>query len=276
MYVYNKMKITIALNQNKPIAIDFLDIVIAVCQKYNIDYCFAQDYKGIDTQNRVDTNADLLVTIGGDGTILYAVKHIDLPVLGINLGRVGFLTEVQATEIEIEDALKTVLNGNFTYKNRTMLSAQIDDNEFEALNDMVLFREGCRLVDMDIDIGNAKLGRVRADGLIICTNTGSTAYNLVAGGSVMSNDAQVIGLTPLGAQSLASRPLVIGDNNIIYIKTISTENIRLECDGITVATIAPNCQVIIKKSKRQIKFVRLKQGNFYKKLNSKLGIWSNS
>lgn len=268
------MKIALALNVNKQVALDCLEIVIEVCNKYNIEYAFVEDYNGIETKNHLNIqDANLLVTIGGDGTILYASKRTELPVLGINLGRVGFLTEVQATEPEIEDALRTILNGNFTYKNRTMLTVSIDGKQFDALNDIVLYREGRRLVDMDIDIGSTNLGRVRADGLIICTTTGSTAYNLVAGGAVMSNDAKVIGITPLGAQSLASRPLIIGDKNTISIQTICTENARLECDGLTVATIVPNSQVIIKKSQRQIKFIRFKQGNFYKKLNSKLGIW---
>jgi len=269
------MKIALSLNPTKQNAIDCLQIVLKLCDKYCIQYSFIEDYPIVDTKDAKSLKgADFLVTLGGDGTILYAAKKkLDLPILGINLGRLGLLTEIQIDELE--KSFLSLIGKDFKLETRSMLSACVKGQEYDALNDIVLYREGRKIIDLDIKVSGVRVGNVRADGIIVCTPTGSTAYSLVAGGSVISNDTNVFGITPLGSQGLGARPLIVGDNNQITI-TVEKELARLECDGNKICVIDGGKEVSIKKSKQNVSFVRFKNGNYYKKLNSKFGIWGTN
>ena len=276
------MKIVIALNANKAIAVEAALQLQTICQRQGVAYAFFEKYEHIDTSGHLDTvGATLLVTVGGDGTILHAAKNTTLPILGVNLGRVGLLCEVPVGQME--SALVAVREGKYHMETRTMVRATYQGQTHDALNDMVLYKAGRKLVDFETRLQKESthkkgkntddlLGVVRADGVIVCTPTGSTAYSVASGGSVFVASAGVLGLTPIGAGNLSNRPVVVGDDHQIQM-TPKNQAALMECDGHRVASVPAGESVVFAKSPKLVQFVRLDSNAVYERINAKMGVW---
>ena len=223
------------------------------------------------TSSKKWDEASFVITIGGDGTLLKAARiYKELPILGINLGRLGFLA--QARPDEIDAAVKKLKNNDFEIQNRMMLS--VFDEKITALNDIVIkgdtFSRTSRLY---LFINDRPVCDYLADGLIISTPTGSTAYTLSAGGPVISPGVDAVVIVPICPHTLTARPLVIPAGETIKISSCATcSMMKLSADGQTTIDIAADEYVKIEKSKSKAKIVVLNRENngFYSILRQKL------
>lgn len=234
---------------------------------------------------------DLVIVLGGDGTLLSAARYFcNYPVfmLGINTGHLGFLTEATIPqEDELESFLVSILEGNYQVDIRSMLQAEIIRNEnnkgFEnnliALNEVVITRSSrSSVINLDLEIDGSPVANYMADGLIISTPTGSTAYSLGAGGSVLSPNIEAFQIVPICAHSLTSRPLVVSDTSelkiTVYARNLKQSLISLQGDGQDNFLIESGEQVVITKSPHKTMLIHSndKRNNFYNVLNKKL-LW---
>lgn len=217
---------------------------------------------------------DFVVTIGGDGTILRVAKHcatIGAPILGINRGTVGFLTEAEPTEIDI--AVKKILRREYLIERRSMIDVTVGENKYHALNDAVITRSGCRLCTMEVRVADELIDRFTCDGYIAATPTGSTAYSLSAGGSVISPNTPVIALTPVNPHTLRTRPVVVGSFENIAMTCVDGQA-ELYIDGQETETLAPGTNVHVTGWDKSALFVRFNTKSFYSRLLDKLNDWS--
>lgn len=217
---------------------------------------------------------DAVVALGGDGTILRAVKRFpDTPVLGFNLGSLGYLASVG--EGEFESALAMLKRGSFTVSERTML--EVDGST--ALNDVVIMREmtGHAAV-IDLAAGGSSATRYMADGVVVATPTGSTAYSLAAGGPVLMPDSRSLVVTPINPHALGVRPMVLSDAVKLRVTSRryvngSSEKLGVYADGENVRMLKADETVEIAKSESRAKLIELDGYDPYEVLNRKLG-WS--
>ena len=221
--------------------------------------------------------ADVIITIGGDGTIMRFAKraaHDNKPVLGINAGRVGYLANIEQNEYNLLSKLGT---GEYTIEERMMLNVTIKENgnvigEYEALNDAVISSGYLsRIIDVTASVDGGDVITYHADGLIAATPTGSTAYSMSAGGPVIDPTMKCVCLTPICSHSLAAKPILIGENKEIKLKAYSKKrtDICLSVDGRKVANIKPFTEIYITQSKNMVKLVRINERSFYKTLSLK-------
>lgn len=234
--------------------------------------------KGINahltTSTKPDKKATLAITIGGDGTLLKAARYYaqnQTPILGINLGRLGFLA--QANIDEIESSIDKLVNNRYTIQNRMML--EVGDNEkMLALNDIVIKGDSfSRTSKLFLSINDKVVCDYLADGLIISTPTGSTAYTLSAGGPVVSPELSAIIIVPICPHTLTSRPLVIPANEKITVTSSnSCKKLKLSADGQHTVDVSSNAKIKVSKSSTNAKLIILEKENneFYSILRQKL------
>ncbi|KTC68881.1 inorganic polyphosphate/ATP-NAD kinase [Legionella birminghamensis] len=223
---------------------------------------------------------DLIVVVGGDGSLLSAARMaigVDVPVIGINRGRLGFLTDILPSEIEKQ--LKPVLDGEYYEERRFLLKTRIHDNEntyfqSNALNDVVLGRGNeTHLIEFDVYINQQFVSHYRSDGMILSTPTGSTAYSLSAGGPIMHPHLNAIVLVPMFSHSLSSRPLVV-DSQVSIDLVISDTNeseLRISCDGHESRMVKPGQQVNVEKNTQCLRLLHPLDYHYYDTLRIKLG-----
>jgi NAD+ kinase len=223
-------------------------------------------------------NVELLIVLGGDGTLLSAARALKghkVPILAVNLGGLGFLTSV--TREELYPVLEQVVAGKQQISERMMLNAQTirDGSPAEqqiALNDAVINKAAlARMLDFDVYVDRAQVGRYRADGLIVATPTGSTAYSLAAGGPIVHPHLDAFVITPICPHMLTNRPLVIPDTSRVEIDIAAAEEpVYLTLDGQVGFQLLPNDRVAISKSSSRVYFVQSPQKTYYEVLRSKL------
>lgn len=226
-----------------------------------------------------DENADLdmLVVVGGDGTILSVAKRCavsGVPILGVNLGKVGFLTEAEPKDF---DALACdIAAGNYTIEKRIMLCVKAFGKKYYALNEIVVSRRNfSKMIRLKVEVGGDIVDRYNCDGFIVCTPTGSTAYSLSAGGPVISPKANVLALTPINSHSLHSRPIVISDGERVEITLEArADDAMVIADGRNVCILPEGKTINVSKAAKQALFVRINNDNFYERLLRKLNTWS--
>lgn len=221
---------------------------------------------------------DVAVAIGGDGTTVKVAKNAAIhgkPVLGINVGRLGFLSGIERNELEL---LKNVVSGDYKHDERIMLKAQIIEdgriiNTYHCLNDAVFSRgDFARLIDVNVTDNNRELLTVRADGVVIATPAGSTAYSLAAGGPVLSPDLESFVITPICPHSLMDRSILVNCFNELEVKTTSdvSNNAIFTCDGEEPAIISSKTTVVVSLSEYKAKLIKIKPDNFYEVLKKKI------
>ena len=248
-----------------------------------IESCFKSNHissKIIEKPDDLD-GLDIALVLGGDGTILSVASECarrSIKILGINYGHLGFLTEFE--QEKLDDALKFLCAGKFATKSRAILEISYGDKKFYALNDFVIQRSTggqnfSNTVDLNAQIDGALVDRYSADGIIISTPTGSTAYSLSAGGSILAPDLDAFILTPICAHSLHSRPVVFNANSVVTITSRSSKTqLNVVVDGKIVDTVKGNIIFTIKKSELVAEFISRSDKDFFDKLLVKLDIWS--
>jgi NAD+ kinase len=231
--------------------------------------------KGIEVS---DTEPDLVVSLGGDGTMLRGARlahSVDAPLLGVNLGTLGYLTEVEAPHAQ--EALDAIIAGNHRIEERMMLDCETrgqDHGSYTGLNEVLVERASQhRLVRLGVRIGGESLAAFNADGIIVATPTGSTAYALSAGGPIVSPRAECLIVVPVAAHMIFSRPFVLAPDEIVEITLeASDQKASLSLDGGGECEINPGSSVVVKRHQRPIRLVRLAGPGFLERLRSKLGL----
>jgi NAD+ kinase len=218
-----------------------------------------------------DKDTDMLMSVGGDGTFLNAsmmVAHLGIPVVGVNLGRVGFLSENRP-----EDVAEALLSGCYTLEDRSLLRAELaggGGQSVYALNEVTVHRNGAALLAVDVTLNGVNLPTYWADGLIVSTSSGSTAYSLSAGGPIVLPDAKVLIVTPIAPHNLNVRPLVVPDDAKISLKVSSRDmNVTFTADNRSV-DVKEGSVVDISLAQFSLKRVRLNDSDFINALTEKL------
>lgn len=221
---------------------------------------------------------EFVLVLGGDGTLLAAARAVaraEIPILGVNLGSLGFLTEVALADLY--PTLEAVQESRCAIESRAMLHCQLVREgkcacEYEALNDVVVSKGAlARISDFDVYIDEAFVSNFKADGLIIATPTGSTAYSLAAGGPILSPDVPGFVITPVSPHALTNRPLVVHDSGEIEVRVKSTqEDAFLTVDGQVGMPVHDSDRIVCRKSKHHVKLIRRKEKTFFDVLRVKL------
>ena len=228
----------------------------------------------------VGETIDLAVVVGGDGTMLHVARGLAsyaLPMIGINLGRLGFLTDLSADRMH--EGMDELLRGEFTVEERIMLQVQISNgrdnlNESVALNDVTLSKGNTgRMIEFDTRVNSEPLGRTRGDGVIISTPTGSTAYALSAGGPILHPLLPAIVFAPICPHTLGHRPMVLDDSSIIELEILDLAGAdgNVFIDGLKQLAVSGNEIIRISRAETVTRMVRINSHNHFTALRSKLG-----
>lgn len=242
-------------------------------------YKIAEHVNTFTCQQDLPNDIKFMLSLGGDGTMLAAVSIVrdsNIPVTGINLGRLGFLASINKENIE--EALTALLNNHYTIEKRTLLAVEAETsslfngNSF-ALNDVTLIkRDTSAMITLKVSLNGEFLNEYWADGLIIATPTGSTAYSLSCGGPIISPGSGNFVITPISPHNLNVRPLVISDEDVLMIEIESRgDRFLLSCDSRT-ADVATSEKIKIFKADFDINLIRLKDESFFSTLRQKL-LW---
>ena len=220
------------------------------------------------------SDTDMLLSVGGDGTFLSSSKLVidsGIPVVGVNLGRVGFLSENRP-----EDVAQALISGNYTIESRAMLRAVVSPEVPSvsmwdyALNEITVHRSGAAMLGVDVDINGVKLPTYWADGLVVSTSSGSTAYSLSVGGPIVLPESKVLLISPIAPHNLNIRPLVVPDSSVVRLRMHSRDGrFSLTADNRTVE-VDENVEIEITVAQFSLKRVRLNHSNFINALTEKL------
>ncbi len=238
---------------------------------------FRKDEFGLPCVERV--HIDMALSIGGDGTLLGVCRRFreqGIPVCGINLGTLGFLADIEPKELELR--LGKILIGEYFIENRLLLSGYIR-NEFgekflgNAINDVVISKGGsARMLTLSVSVNETHLMNYKADGVIVSSPTGSTAYSLSAGGPILNPTIRALLLTPICAHTFQMRPLVVSEDDEIKIKIAAARDLVLTLDGQESFQIQPSDEIVVRKSSKTAQIVKFADKNYYEVLKAKM--WS--
>jgi len=230
------------------------------------------------SQEQLFDQAQCIIVFGGDGTMLWTARKVaqaGTPLIGINMGHLGFLTEIDVPEALVD--LSKILAGQYFVEERMMLEAAVyrDGTTVEhavGLNDVVISKGAiARLIQMDTYVNDYFVNKYHADGLIIASPTGSTAYSLSAGGPLVSPDHDLILLTPICPHSLWARPVVTAPDSVIKIAVLSDGGaVTLTIDGQYVFSLRQNDEIVVRQAPQKAKFLRITGRNFFEILRKKL------
>jgi NAD+ kinase len=223
---------------------------------------------------------DALITLGGDGTLLRGARLLagqQVPILGVNLGRVGFLTA--CTREDLDRAVIRLVNRDYVVEPRLILDTEIRGGAGAhfalppALNDVTVHKAGvARMIQLGVKVDDQEIGPYSADGLIVATPTGSTAYSLSAGGPIIAPDVEAIVITPICAHTLAVRPLVLPSSSRIAIVPIvgSAEDLLVSVDGQQAMTVGPDDRLLIKRNPETVPLVRFGANSYFARMRESL------
>lgn len=280
------MKTAVVLNLSKQKAITCAREIAILMLANNAEVLMLSEYrelfKGIqityiDNIEEMFESADIAITVGGDGTIIHAAKYSarqNTPLIGVNVGRLGFAAEVEPDET---DSLLRILKGDYQTESRILLDVEVIKNgksrHYLAVNDAIIARgQLSKIVDLKLSLDGEEIANYRADGLLFATPTGSTAYSLSAGGPIVAPQMDCLMMTPVCPHSLFSRSVLFsGESELsITVKIPSECCCVLTIDGEKNVDILAEDRVIIRKSELKLKLISLYKRNFYKRLNEKL------
>ncbi len=250
---------------------------IGVCMKNDLrDKYNDLGVSFFNTTNELIGAADIVLTIGGDGTIMHAARHaapLHKPLLGINMGRLGFVAGLEPDELDMLYKLST---GDYSIQKRMMLrvvhSSVNGTKKFYAINDAVISRGLLsRLIDIDVSLDKDYMCNYRSDGLIVCTPTGSSAYSLAAGGPVVEPTMKCIVMTPICPHSLFARSVIFDHSSELVIRASCDDNteVFLTIDGAKTVILRKTDTVMVTSAELEAEFIDLKERSFYRVLNDK-------
>ncbi len=219
---------------------------------------------------------DRIIVLGGDGTVLRAAREssrLGIPIVGVNFGRLGFLTEFERADAE--KAISLALDEGCPVLGRTMLEATLNGVSSHCLNEISLMRavserDGNRIAKISVTIDGSRAGEFAADGLIVATPTGSTAYSLSAGGCILTPDCASFLLTPVCAFSMRSRPIAYSDGSVLEFSHGEGSPLLLYGDGIFLGKVGKNDKFTVKKSARCALFLTAEKGGFFRRYTEKI------
>lgn len=233
--------------------------------------------------SEIGKTCDLVIVAGGDGTMLRAARLLarhNLPLVGINQGRLGFITDIAPKSYQ--EALAQILTGNYIEDKRDMIHAQVwrDGKELHsalALNEVVLNRGNTsNMVEVQVSFNDNFVANLRADGVIMATPTGSTAYSLSAGGSILSPGIKGWIMLPLAPHTLSNRPIVLPNDGIATMEVISGRSASVSFDNLSFDQLMHKDMVSIKKAKQKVRFLHPSSWNYYETLRNKLRWYAES
>ena len=235
--------------------------------------------KSISTFNSYETlknKADFLLSIGGDGTLLKAVTYVresEIPIMGINTGRLGFISSISADQID--DAITDILKGNYKINERTLLELSSDKNLFKeknfALNEVAVSKKDTSsMIRIDAYVDDEFLNTYWADGLVVSTPTGSTGYSLSCGGPIIMPGTNNIIITPNASHNLNVRPIVIGDNSVVKLKVEDRDQLALVSLDSRSRAFDSETELIIKKANFKVRLVQPQNNSLIKTIRHKL------
>jgi len=254
-------KVQIFYNKDKKGVTDVISHLKNILVKNDVDVILGKEIK----------TPDIAIAVGGDGTLLktaYNIGKRNIPVMGINMGSLGFLTEIPVPEIDF--AMEKLFAGKYKIEERAVLEMGCAGKTDYALNDHVISQTtDMRMVSLDVFVDGEFLTNVFADGLIVSTSTGSTAYSLACGGPILIPDVKCVILTPISPHSLSMRPIVISDDKTIRIKSLN--DAMVVSDGQRKISIKSGTEVNIKLAAFSFNLIRIGKRNFYEIIRDKLG-----
>ncbi len=269
-------KVGILINKSKDITGEIEKLVIEKTNKYlRPDEIFVMDH--LDINNKEDFDSfDLLMVLGGDGTLLGTARNyahkIHCPILGINIGNLGFISSVEFSELD--EALEDINKGQYNIEERIMIKCKINGKEFKgnrALNDVVIARGTLsRMTKYDVYVNEEKYTSFNGDGIIVSTPVGSTAYSLSAGGPLVSPDINIISIVPICSHNLNSKPLIVNENSLITIIPTIEEEIYLTMDGQISIKLKKDDRITVEKSEVKFKVISFKEKKYFKVLRKKI------
>ena len=230
------------------------------------------------------SRVEMLIVLGGDGTLLSAARLVadaraDVPIFGVNLGNLGFMAELSLDEMY--DNIEKAMAGKLQTEDRMMLTASVIRDgkrvaQYRVLNDAVINKGAlARMVELRVSVNNGHLTTLRADGLIVATPTGSTAYSLSAGGPIIHPTIHCFVVTPICPHTLSNRPIALPDNVVVTVCLMSqSEDVALTLDGQVGCPLEPNDVVEIKKSRSRMKLIKHPTKSYFEILRTKLK-WGN-
>lgn len=285
------MVVGIIANITKENVLDVVSSFITKLRKEKIDYLLTNsiaeesgklklkiDKDSITEDDKIYSNSDLIISIGGDGTMLATAfkAHIyNKPVLGLNLGKLGFLVETDVSQMDsVIDILK---KKKYTIEERMVLAGNCigqQTGDLIAVNDLVIEKGGWpKMIELTIWVDDEYVTTFSADGLIIATPTGSTGYSLSTGGPIVAPTTKAITLSPISPHSLTVKPIVLSSEQVIKLRAYSPhKDIQVSCDGQRVYKFSPPFEVTIKKSDRPLKLIKTSLTTYFETLRKKL-LW---
>jgi len=285
------MLIGIIANITKGNVFDVVSSFTEKLKKEKIDYILTKsivenkghfklqiDENFIAEDNELYKKSDIIISIGGDGTMLataFKAFEFDKPVLGLNLGKLGFLVETDVSQIE--SVINLIKEKKYTIEERMVLSATCDvagSDKLIAVNDLVIEKGGYpKMIELTAWVDDEYVTTFSADGLIIATPTGSTGYSLSTGGPIVAPTTKAITLSPISPHSLTVKPIVLSSEQVIKLRADSPhKEIQVSCDGQRVSYLPPPLEILIKKSDRSLKLIKTSLTTYFETLRNKL-LW---
>lgn len=279
------MTAAVFLNFKKEKAVEAADKICDILHNMRIEiladekyrpYYRDDDYISFEPADSAISRCDVVIAVGGDGTILEyssCAAEYEKPLLGINVGRLGFMASLETDELY---KLSRLVSGDYMVENRMMLDGRLirsdgSEEKYSALNDICVSRPYSRLTDFDISINDRTVSSIRADGLIFSTPTGSTAYSLSAGGPIVEPCLECIQMTPVCPQSLSSRPILFSpSHSLVVTHAAEDDSVFLTVDGRLGKSVFKSDKVIISKSEKTLRLIDINGSSFYDAVNNKL------
>ncbi|GMU94844.1 NAD(+)/NADH kinase [Ignavibacterium sp.] len=285
------MKIGIVANITKESVMEVVATFIQKLKANKIDYLLTHSLNEINGKIKIEIDdefivddtdlyqqSDLIISFGGDGTMLataFNAQKYDKPVLGINLGKLGFLVEADVSNLDT--VIDVIKNKRYTIEERMIIEGNCTDYKCErmiAINDLVIDKGGWpKMIELTVWVDGEYVTTFTADGLIVATPTGSTGYSISVGGPIVSPQADVITLSPISPHSLTVRPIVLPSKSEITIKADSLHrDIKINCDGQRSYSFPPPMEIIIRRSDNSLKLVHTSLTTYFQTLRTKL-LW---
>lgn len=275
------MKIGLIVNKNKErapaAAADIVDILGGRAELLSSFECPLKGTGVLNSAEEVIRACDIAVTVGGDGTIIHHAKYAalyDKPLLGVNLGRVGFVANIEPEELS---ELGKLLTGGYRIQRRMLLDIEKirgdDRRSYTAVNEVAVHRDSLSsMVEISVDLDGERIINYRADGMLFSTPTGSTAYSFSAGGPVIQPDVRCILLTPVCPHALSSRQVVFGEDAVLTASVHPDYTLKcyMTVDGQDYVPVSSDDRITVRRSERELQLIILKEKNFYTLLNEKL------
>ena len=281
--MFKKIGIFVKENSSKSVDENALDSMLSFFTDQNIKLYiddssnYNNDKGEYLSHKEFSENIDLLVVFGGDGTLLNSARQYleyEIPILGVNMGNVGFLTDIKVENFQT--SMQEILDGNYKIEERNLVSAKFNNNHLYGLNEVVIHSGAyAQLMRYRLNVNDKVVYEQRSDGLIIATPTGSTAYSLSAGGPIIHPSLDVWTIIPMLPQSISSRPFVISSNEKVEMELFEgpSENAKICVDGQKDIDVPYGLNISISKTKKTLKLVHPKDNDFFEACREKLG-WS--